>query len=205
MVGMRASSPIVRFGLVLLSSWVLTGCSSNVIVDAGGGGTGGSSAGGQAGDGGGGSVGDGGSGPTLCEQTCELPACASPDCVKYCNAVEKNCLEELNASLECGIPYFDDVCDTPADVCVAEIAAVNSCLAQHSPTLCSSAGFTSGGPSCGSNGQCLNGQAASIECEQNADLSYSCRCFVDDVELGTCQDKLEVGCVLQESCCIQFY
>ncbi len=202
MIGMRASEFSSWFGRVLLSSLVLAGCSSDVVVDAGGG-SGGSGAGGQAGDGG--SVGDGGSGPTLCEQTCELPACASPDCVKYCNAVEKNCLEESNAAVECRTPYFDEVCDAPGDVCMAEAAALSSCLAQHSPTLCSSTGFTGGGSGCGSTGQCLNGQAASIECEQDGDLSYKCRCLVDDVELGTCQDKLEVGCVLQESCCIQFY
>jgi hypothetical protein len=126
---MRVRSFLV-FAFAALITVVGCGESSNGGT-AGSGGTAG--AGGSAGTGGAAGVGgNGGAADDDCNRICEspcveeyLPVGAVDDCVRSCRMGFFECIPEIIAALEC-IELVS--CDTLADTCIPESAALTACL-----------------------------------------------------------------------------
>jgi hypothetical protein len=146
-------------------------------------------------------------GQTPCELYCSVASQCSPgsnDCVADCEASRpEECGAEFDVLVPCRAPLLALDCMSDG-ICPDEQAAFDACLETASPTECYTLGTSFRGTACTGEGQCINGQEATMTCDPADDGTIHCECFVDGVLLGECIDLVLV-CDLANGCCGEFY
>lgn len=184
----------------------VAGCGGIAVFDeAGGGGQGGAGDGGSSAD-----VGGGGPPPEVCVSFCagrERARCgdlSEEECVYFCGVSREyagRCVDLIDEAYRCVTPRDAQECDQrDLQRCDDVRERLDACV--HPPGDCNPTGSVPDDDSdltvlrCGGieyGSRCIGNFA-------EAD-SVACTCFVDGVEVGTCDDEFSVAA----TCCNQFF
>ncbi|UQA61647.1 hypothetical protein [Polyangium aurulentum] len=192
-----------------LSGMVLLG--ATILLAACGGGSTNNGAGGAGGTGGAG--GAGGAGPTgkqACYDYChelDVNSCpnASDTCPADCDSLidqyGTECEDEFGAAYACYLP-FASTCEVKPAACedawdtAKACAAMNGCLVGQ----CTEGMGMNGDASCGCDALCY-GKTYQTDCSTPAGGTMTCKCLVDGVEVGTCDNGDALACGVRKGCC----
>ncbi|MDI1446166.1 hypothetical protein [Polyangium sp. 6x1] len=165
----------------------------------------------------GGAGGAGGAGPTIqaCYDYCDaLEANSCPDasdtCMKRCDGFidlyTAECEDELGAAYACLLP-FASTCADDQGACKDAWDTFETCGGMHGCLIlgsdsCPGDVDMNGDVNCGCGNLCFN-KTYETDCSAPAGGTMTCKCLVDGVEVGTCDEGEQQSCKSATRGCCQ--
>ncbi|WP_437756975.1 hypothetical protein [Sorangium sp. So ce1389] len=192
---------------------------TTMVGDGGSGGSSGTTMVGDGGSGGSGGSGGGEAGGPSAMQAClaiceahKLYGCDPPDmnCADSCGLVviplsRPACEDELVAYYSCWLPEASTCKEGLPAHCQDEKDAYSACVDAHGcrDLKCE---YPHGleGNECACSSTCLR-KEHEVKCGPSEDGTTMCSCFVEGVEVGTCEGAPREVCHLTQGCCQEFF
>ncbi|MGK3968380.1 hypothetical protein WMF01_48305 [Sorangium sp. So ce1667] len=137
---------------------------------------------------------------------CDTPAA---DCAARCqDQLERfgaECEDVAGALFTCMLPFAASCPDEPPPACEGVQKEVESCIELHGcgGQVCSGGGGSEG-KMCGCQLTC-EGKRYETQCDTPAGGATTCVCLVDGAEVGTCEGVSVDTCVVEQSCCQEYF